>query len=280
MFVGIYCILQSDVRNLFEMPETLNLGSLSLGSISLLGLGSLSRVVAGVIIILIMRMTFKKIFHSKPDPLAVQGDLGERSLRQCLENLPEPKRILYHVYLPAGENQTTEVDLILIHETGIYVFESKNYSGYIKGKARNPKWVQISEHSASQSSADTWKASKGRKCRRRTFYNPIMQNEGHIRALRKVLRKYTGFHDFYSIIVFGDSCRLGRIRIKNPHTFVVNRRFVTKLCYRLMRRGTLLYSENQIDEIASVLAEYVNVNRKIQRKHVRDIRRRYGDSIT
>lgn len=36
-------------------------------------------------------------------------------------------------YIPKGNGETTELDVILLHESGIYVMESKNYSGWIFG---------------------------------------------------------------------------------------------------------------------------------------------------
>ena len=76
------------------------------------------------------------------------GNFGEARLRSNLSDIPEPKRILRHLYLPVGNgDQTTEIDLLMIHRTGIYVFESKNYSGYVKGKERK-KGSHTSQHAS------------------------------------------------------------------------------------------------------------------------------------
>mgnify|MGYP002509292044 CR=1 FL=1 len=35
---------------------------------------------------------------------------------------------LFNLYIPKDNGETTELDVVLLHESGIYVFESKNYS--------------------------------------------------------------------------------------------------------------------------------------------------------
>ena len=42
-----------------------------------------------------------------------------------LEKVSGQKKVLYNVLIPAGKDSTTEIDALMIHETGIYVFENK-----------------------------------------------------------------------------------------------------------------------------------------------------------
>lgn len=44
-----------------------------------------------------------------------------------------------NLYLPKEDGSTTEIDLIMLSETGILVFESKNYSGWIFGDEKRIK---------------------------------------------------------------------------------------------------------------------------------------------
>ncbi len=186
------------------------------------------------------------------------GNFGEARLRSNLSDIPEPKRILRHLYLPVGNgDQTTEIDLLMIHRTGIYVFESKNYSGYVKGKERKKKWIQITRSGI------------------RPFYNPIMQNAGHIRALKRILSDIVDRWDYYSIIVFGDECRIRHNRIKSRHTYIIRYQDVKELCDRLAQTSRVRYSEKQIEQIAKLLSEYIDVKKKVMKQHARDIERNY-----
>ena len=57
-----------------------------------------------------------------------RGQRGEEKVYDTLEKLDGHKAVIRNCYLPTQRGDTTEVDLILIHESGIYVIESKNYS--------------------------------------------------------------------------------------------------------------------------------------------------------
>ena len=60
-----------------------------------------------------------------------KGLHGEFLTFKCLESLLGYKKFLFNLYIPKEGGGTTELDVILLHESGIYVFESKNYSGWI-----------------------------------------------------------------------------------------------------------------------------------------------------
>ena len=63
-----------------------------------------------------------------------KGKLGEyftyRHLRSAEKN---GAKFLFNIYIPKGEEETTEIDVLMIHTKGLFVFESKNYSGWIFG---------------------------------------------------------------------------------------------------------------------------------------------------
>ena len=60
-----------------------------------------------------------------------KGRLGEFYTYKYLDSLAGYKRYLFNLYIPKSNGETTELDVVLLHESGIYVFESKNYSGWI-----------------------------------------------------------------------------------------------------------------------------------------------------
>ena len=96
-----------------------------------------------------------------------KGRLGEFYTYRYLKILEGYKRFLFNVYLPKENGETTEIDVILLHETGIYVFESKNYSGWIFGTETQQYWTQ------------TLPVGKG-KSQKTKFFNPIIQNKVHL----------------------------------------------------------------------------------------------------
>ena len=90
-------------------------------------------------------------------------------------------KMLMNLEIPTPTGGTTELDLLLIHETGLYVFEVKHYKGTIYGKIHDKRWTQYF-----------------RTARNNSFKNPVEQNQYHINALQKL------FPDIpiYSFVVF------------------------------------------------------------------------------
>lgn len=171
---------------------------------------------AAVIVVLLGAYFWKKSKDSQKIESPVESDLwntgkaGERYTKDALEPLEGYKQILSNCYFPKSDGTFTEVDLILLHESGIYVIESKNYSGWIFGNEEQQQWTQSLPSRDGQS----------KKIR---FFNPIIQNKGHL----KWMKKYADIGSdipLYSFIVFSDRCELKKITLTSGDHFVVNRR--------------------------------------------------------
>ncbi len=99
------------------------------------------------------------------------GRVGEYYIFDQLKNLDGYKKFIFNCYIPKSDDRTTEIDVIMLHETGIYVFESKNYSGWIFGNAGDKYWTQTLRNGR-------FGSEKNR------FYNPVLQNNNHIKWLK------------------------------------------------------------------------------------------------
>lgn len=67
-----------------------------------------------------------------------KGQVGETQIYKVLERLEGQKAIISNCYLPMKDSGTTEVDLVLIHESGIYVIESKTIvAGFLEARIRS-----------------------------------------------------------------------------------------------------------------------------------------------
>ena len=72
-----------------------------------------------------------------------KGYYGEYLLFSELYNdIPGCSKILMNLQVPSEYGRTTEIDLLLIHETGLYVFEAKHYKSTIYGKMEEQNWTQ------------------------------------------------------------------------------------------------------------------------------------------
>ena len=97
---------------------------------------------------------------------------------------------------------------MLLHDSGLYVFESKNYSGCIFGTETQKNWTQ------------TLPMGKG-KSKKNHFFNPIIQNKGHIKWLKTYLQSNN--FPIFSCIVFSDRCTLKNINLTSGEHDVINR---------------------------------------------------------
>ena len=119
----------------------------------------------------------------------LKGFVGEFSVRRILENLPADKYFLLNDKLLKNNSMTTQIDHVVASIYGVFVIETKNYSGTIYGYEYANNWTQY---------------IGGKKF---PVHNPIKQNYAHIEAIKKL---YPHFKDlpFISIIVFPNNIKL------------------------------------------------------------------------
>ena len=132
------------------------------------------------------------------------GNYGEFQSYKYLFMTPGKREFIHNCYLPT-DNGSTEIDLLMIHETGLYVVESKNYSGWIFGSESQKQWTQV--------------LAGGKKSQ---FFNPIWQNAGHIKALKNFFNEYQDL-PIFSLIVFSERCELKKITFQTENVFVIKR---------------------------------------------------------
>lgn len=118
------------------------------------------------------------------------GKRGEKMVAKELARLKKKDFIVLNdVLLPTVNGKTSQIDHVVVSTRGIFVIETKNHAGRISGAEQAQYWQQ---HLSSQS---------------RGFYNPVLQNRSHLRAVRRQLPKLDS-ELFSSIVVFSEAWRL------------------------------------------------------------------------
>ena len=109
---------------------------------------------------------------------------GEAAIRRELtRNFGNSKHhLLNNVTLPF-EDGTTQIDHILVSRVGVFVVESKHYTGWIFGDTNSPKWTQVIYRT------------------KHKFQNPLHQNAKHVRAVQQLLNFIPPEH-VHSLVVF------------------------------------------------------------------------------
>lgn len=162
------------------------------------------------------------------------------------------------VYLTKCNQDTTEIDFVVIHEKGIFVLEVKNLYGYIYGEIDSKEWVQRIEESR----------------RNKLFYNPIMQNENHIKYLKEKvdIREYN-LHDenIYSIIVFGENSNIETIKVNEDTLKIIKSSELEQTLNSIIEEKRSVLDESQIIDLSLALEEYTDVDELVKVKHIDSI---------
>lgn len=183
-----------------------------------------------------------------------KGTYGEYLTFKQLKELNGNNKILTNIYLPKKDGTTTEIDLLMISQTGIYVFESKNYSGWIFGNEKNKYWTQ------------TFATKQKFK-----FFNPIWQNKGHISALQNVL--YTEDNDiFKSYIVFSCRCSFRKINVISPNVKVLKRNILKNIIKIDIGKSNNILTIDDVDKLYLKLQKYTRVDKAVKNAHIESIK--------
>ncbi len=207
--------------------------------------------------ILYEKSNYYKITHKKYHKVRFnKGFLGEYMIyKNLLQYEKKGARFLYNCYLPKDNNGTTEIDVIMIYRSGIYVFESKNYGGWIFGSETGRTWTQV--------------LPNGRESRKEHFLNPIIQNKLHIKCLKTLIGAEYPIH---SMIVFSDRCTFKDVDLNTKEATIIYRRQVKNVVAGIDNNASGYLSESQIEGIYAKLYPFTQVSEDVKNKHIEDIR--------
>lgn len=119
------------------------------------------------------------------------GDHGEKRVSSFLENLDCEDYRVYNDLLIRNGNYTTQVDHIVISRYGVFVLETKNVHGKVYGGGNAEFWKQYLPDTGYKRYGFT---------QAHQLRNPIWQNDGHIKTLRKLV--FGNNVPIYGIVVF------------------------------------------------------------------------------
>ncbi len=139
---------------------------------------------ATFIVVIVALVTVALMRWFKFGTSASKGKRGENLVADILGDTVSGKQyVINDLLFAVGEGQSCQIDHVYINKHGVWVIETKNYSGKIYGNANADEWTQF--------------LANGRQ--ENKFYNPIKQNQTHIYRLSK----YLGVRGiFQNVVVF------------------------------------------------------------------------------
>lgn len=114
-----------------------------------------------VILLIVLYRLFQKNFSN------LIGKAGEFWVKRELRLLPKNQYFILNDIMLEINNQTHQIDHVVVSNYGIFIIETKQYNGYITGGEYDKKW----------------KKKSGKKIY--YFQNPIHQNYGHLKAIQE-----------------------------------------------------------------------------------------------
>lgn len=118
--------------------------------------------------------------------LFIRANMGEALVADAISAGFQRPHVLLNNVTFESDKGTTQIDHILVADTGIFVIETKHYSGWIFGGPNDSQWTQVIYRKKSR------------------FQNPIRQNYGHVRSLQSLFT--LSDEAFIPVVVFtGDA---------------------------------------------------------------------------
>ncbi|MDY0211256.1 MAG: nuclease-related domain-containing protein [Acholeplasma sp.] len=186
------------------------------------------------------------------DFIRMKQEMLENRLYAYIKNDFPNAKFIKNAYIPKQDDTFSEIDLLMVDKSGIYIVEAKNYAGTITGNWKDDDRLMIKHPSGT--SYD--------------FFNPIKQNTNHYRNLKNA----TGLDGRYfrSLIVLGDHTifdfktvpSYARVcQVKNASTQI---RYLSKL-------NPVEISQHDIEQIYDTLQKYVLKTDEKQTAHLNTI---------
>lgn len=176
---------------------------------------------------------------------SIRGRRGEKRISSILSSLPE-RYILYNdVYLEM-KGRSVQIDHVIISRYGVFVIETKNYTGWIYGTDQSEYWT------------------KNMYGNRYQFRNPLKQNYSHVKSLQLLLRIPES--RFIPIVVF-----LNGATLKCDTTGNVI--YPDQLKQTILGYSTIVFSENEVEGISTALSEACIMKKNRKREHIHKVKK-------
>ena len=181
-----------------------------------------------------------------------KGERGEKKVSRIVDRtFANTNAIpLKDLYLPWPDGGTTQIDELIIADSGIYVIEMKNYKGWIFGNEINQYWTQV-----------LYTRYRGVSTKNR-LYNPIRQNASHISCVRKNLKGYKG--PIHSLIVFSDEAEFKNVTVNSSDVYVLYKRDLRRMICEI---DSTYKSSISGDEINNIHAQLMQASSRTDRTH-------------
>ena len=175
-----------------------------------------------------------------------KGKFGEFSVNCLLKRISKnDKGILYKNIIVLLDNNSHQIDHVLISKKGIFVVETKNYSGTIYGSDYQKEWTQVFNYGK----------------QKYKFYSPVRQNYTHVEVLNNFLNNK---YNINNVIIFYKNS-INNIKSKYVYTMKSFKKYYNDLKY--------IYSDKELNDIINTINN-INLKAISEKEHIKNINKR------
>lgn len=185
---------------------------------------------------------------------SIKGWVGEFKLRLAMWLFLGSKyKIFTNVTIRLPDGKTSQIDHIIASPYGMFVIETKNYKGLIRMESQSDYWQQLlGRHTFN-------------------FYSPIKQNNGHISALKFMLKNKQ--YPYHNIVCFVGTARFEGV---TPNGVSIGIFGAIRLI-RAYKCKTI--SKTEVQKIAQRINERrMPNNRRTRRLHLKNVKAKQNSS--
>lgn len=168
-------------------------------------------------------------------------------LMQEVEQVNGAKKVMLNLQIPIHEELQT-IDALLLHQSGIYVVNIKDKTGWINGREQDMQWKELLH-----------------KDKTRIFDNPIHETKRLINAMQDQLPEVDSAL-FEAVVVFTNDCSFQQIEIHSKNVEVMKMSELKKWTKSLNQKRL---SETDIETLYNALEGFMSEkNTTLQAKSV------------
>ena len=93
-----------------------------------------------LIIIAIILIIILAAYLKKPE---TRGKRGENKVKWVIGETIENEQYVINDFILSNNGSTSQIDHVVINPRGVFVIETKNYSGEIYGSENQREWTQV-----------------------------------------------------------------------------------------------------------------------------------------
>lgn len=149
-------------------------------------------------------------------------------------------KFLFHCTIPKDEGESMEVDLLMISESGIFVFDMKRYGGLVQGDEHNIYWIH-------QIHNFIWRKQEF------TFVNPVLKMKSQNKWILKTLVKSV---PIYHMIIFPKHTTFADIELSISNVKIISLDQTASSVQALVHQQKQLLTEDEVQLLYESLSQY------------------------